>query len=104
MFGSSMLTNSASTARDFCMLERNVLSHFKFALLLSLLSSSLLLHARLVPSSAEQDPAFSIPLASLGFVAAIVSIAIGFWEYFKGFQDMRMERAFLTAPKFVYFV
>ena len=95
--------NSASTARDFCMLERNILSHLKLALLLSLLSSSLLLQARLVPSTDGQTNG-SIALASLQFVIAIACISIGLWEYFRGFQDMRMARAFLTTPKFVYLV
>lgn len=101
MSESGTLVNSASTARDFCMLERNILSHLKLALLLSLLSSSLLLQARLVPSTDDQNDASSIPLASLQFVAAIACISIGLWEYFRGFRDMRMERAFLTTPKFV---
>lgn len=86
------------------MLERNILSHLKLALMLSLLSSSLLLQARLVPSTSEPDNASSIPLASLLFVAAIACISIGLWEYFRGFRDMRMAKAFLTTPKFVYFV
>ena len=100
----STLVNSASTARDFCMLERNILSHLKLALLLSLLSSSLLLQARLVPSTSELNNPSSIPLASLLFVAALACISIGVWEYFRGFRDMTMARAFLTTPKFVYFV
>ena len=97
--------NSASTARDFCMLERNILSHLKLALLLSLLSSSLLLQVRLVPSTTNaQSEASSIPLATLLFVAALACISIGLWEYFRGFRDMRMARAFLTTPKFVHFL
>jgi hypothetical protein len=84
------------------MLERNILSHLKLALLLSLLSSSLLLQVRLVPSTNEPKKASSIPLASLLFVSAIACISIGLWEYFRGFRDMRMARAFLTTPKFVY--
>jgi hypothetical protein len=103
-FASITLVNSASTARDFCMLERNILSHLKLALLLSLLSSSLLLQARLVPSTDEQTDASSIALASLQFVIAIACISIGLWEYFRGSQDMRMARAFLTTPKFVYLI
>jgi hypothetical protein len=102
--GTGTLANSASTARDFCMLERNILSHLKLALLLSLLSSSLLLQARLVPSTDNQNDPSSIPLATLLFVAAIACISIGLWEYFRGFRDMRMTRAFLSTPKFVYFV
>jgi len=84
------------------MLERNILSHLKLALLLSLLSSSLLLGARLVPNTKEDnESASSIPLASLQFIAAIASVSAGVWEYYKGFQDMRMARAFLAAPKCV---
>lgn len=86
------------------MLERNILSHLKLALLLSLLSSSLLLQARLVPSTNQLKDTTSIPLASLLFVAAIACISIGLWEYFRGFRDMRLARAFLTTPKFVYFL
>ena len=86
------------------MLERNILSHLKLALLLSLLSSSLLLQARLVPSTNDQNTVSSISLASLLFIAAIACISIGLWEYFRGFRDMRMSRAFLTSPKFVFFV
>ena len=104
MLESSVLENSGSTARDFCMLERNILSHLKLALLLSLLSSSLLLHSRLVPNTSDQSSASAIPLASLQFAAAIASIIAGVWEYYRGFRDVRMARAFLTAPKFVYFV
>ena len=101
---SSMLENTGSTARDFCMLERNILSHIKLALLLSLLSSSLLLQARLVPTTSKQNDASAIPVASLQFAAAIASIAAGLWEYYRGFKDMRMARAFLAAPKYVYFL
>lgn len=84
------------------MLERNILSHIKLAVTLSLLSSSLLLHARLVPTTVPSDPS-SIPLGVVQFAAALACIAIGVWEYYRGFQDMRIGRAFLTAPKFVYF-
>ncbi|KAF8802952.1 hypothetical protein BYT27DRAFT_7111072 [Phlegmacium glaucopus] len=102
-----MLENVGSTARDFCMLERNILCHLKLAILLSLLSSSLLLHARLVPPSSPKDQtreANNIPLASLQFVAAIASISAGIWEYCKGFQDMRKARPFLAAPRLHYII
>jgi len=87
------------------MLERNIISHLRLALLLSLLSSSLLLHARLVPSTNPNErndaSAIGISLACLQFAAAIASIFAGLWEYYRGFQDMKMARALLGAPKFV---
>ncbi|KAK0446817.1 hypothetical protein EV421DRAFT_1901658 [Armillaria borealis] len=53
VFSRNAIENSGSTARDFCMLERNMLAHIKLALLLSVLSSSLILQARLVPTADE---------------------------------------------------
>ncbi|PPQ78404.1 hypothetical protein CVT25_011627 [Psilocybe cyanescens] len=95
---SHMVPNTGSTARDFCMLERNILSHFKLALLLSLMSSSLLLHARLVPG--EQDSGSGgVPLASVEFAAAMIAILAGIWEYYSGYADLRQARAFLAAAK-----
>jgi len=86
-----------STARDFCMLERNVLSHLKLALLLSLLASSLLLHSRLVPADSTNNNRYELPLACVEFAAAIASIAAGVWEYLSGYSDYRNARAFLTG-------
>ncbi|KAJ7091351.1 hypothetical protein B0H15DRAFT_778064, partial [Mycena belliarum] len=90
-----------SPARDFCMLERNLLSHLKLALLLSLLSSSVLLRARLVP---EDNPApmprtTGIVVASLQFAAALAAIAAGVWEYYCGYRDICNMHAFLVAVK-----
>jgi len=85
------------------MLERNILSHFKLALLLSLLASSLLLHARLVPADDPTDASFGLPLACVEFVTAIATIVAGVWEYFSGYSDYRHARAFLTgvSPHFI---
>ncbi|KAG6910015.1 hypothetical protein DXG01_013737 [Tephrocybe rancida] len=96
-----MVPNAGSTARDFCMLERNLLAHLKLALLLSLLSSSILLRARLVPEpegtpSGKEDPT-SIPLASVELAASLATIAAGFWEYHTGYRDLRDMRAFLVG-------
>ncbi|KDR80655.1 hypothetical protein GALMADRAFT_135783 [Galerina marginata CBS 339.88] len=97
---SHMVENTGSTARDFCMLERNILSHFKLALLLSLLSSSLLLHARLVPSDEQKHQlGGGIPLASVEFFAAITAIVGGIWEYYSGYHDLRQRRAFLAGTQ-----
>lgn len=98
---SHLVENIGSTARDYCMLERNILSHLKLALLLSILSSSLLLHARLVPDSHDDQKSSSIPLASIEFVAAMACIVAGVWEYYSGYQDLRNSRAFLVGVKCV---
>lgn len=100
------LENTGSTARDFAMLERNILSHLKLALLLSLLSSSVLLRARLVPdnTTAPTTSKAGIPIASVQFAASIAAIAAGCWEYHCGYRDLRNMRAFLVATKYVLFL
>ncbi|KAF9565810.1 hypothetical protein CPC08DRAFT_629080 [Agrocybe pediades] len=98
------IPNTGSTARDFCMLERNILSHLKLALLLSLLASSLLLHARLVPEEGSPNPGYNFPLAIVEFLAALIAIVAGIWEYFSGCSDLRNSKAFLTGvkPHFIF--
>lgn len=99
-----MVENTGSTARDFAMLERNILSHVKLAVILSLLSSSLLLHARLVPSEDEgnNQQRSGVILGSFQFAAAILSLAAGAWEYYSGYWDLRKARAFLASPQLVF--
>jgi hypothetical protein len=96
-----VVENVGSTARDFCMLERNILSHLKLALLLSLLSSSVLLRARLVPTSDGADvPDYSrygFPMAAVQFVASLAAIVAGCWEYQRGYWDMRDMKAFFAT-------
>ncbi|KAJ7281554.1 hypothetical protein C8J57DRAFT_1500250 [Mycena rebaudengoi] len=103
MRGPQMLENVGSAARDLCMLERNLLSHLKLAMLLSLLSSSVLLRARLVPdanpNSPEMSPKTGIIVASLQFGAALAAIAAGGWEYYCGYWDIRNMHAFLVSVK-----
>jgi len=96
--------DGGSEARDFCMLERNLLSHLKLALLLSVLSSSLLLHTRLVPGKEEQHDASSgIPLACVQFAAAIAAIVAGAREYYTGYWNVKKTKALLTADMSVLF-
>lgn len=98
-----MVKNTGSNARDFCMLERNLLSHLKLALLLSLLSSSMLLRARLVPDTGglpELQSKDGIPLAVVQIAASIAVIVAGAWEYHSGYKDLRDMRAFLVAAKY----
>lgn len=116
-----LLKVHGSNVRDFVMLERNLLTHLyvflncttclglnstfparRFAVALTLFAASMLLNARL-PSpdssghTSESDS--NIPLASVQAVAAIVTIAVGLWEYRKSFKDMCDMKAFLTAAK-----
>jgi hypothetical protein len=97
-----MIENTGSTARDFCMLERNILSHLKLALLLSLLSFSVLLRARLVPTDGvEYSHKLGLPMATIQIIASIAAIAAGCWEYRCGFRDLRDMKAFLVSPGWV---
>ncbi|KAG7088375.1 hypothetical protein E1B28_012377 [Marasmius oreades] len=97
-----VVENAGSNARDFCMLERNLLSHVKLTLLLFLVSCSLLLQARLVPDP-EGDPVGSsmigLPLASIQIIAAVLALVGGVWEYHNGFKDVIGMRAFLVKRK-----
>ncbi|EMD39146.1 hypothetical protein CERSUDRAFT_81908 [Gelatoporia subvermispora B] len=98
------LENTGSAARDFAMLERNLLSHVRLAILLSLLASSLLLHARLPdpssPSSGDTPNVIgNIPVAAIAVITALAAIGAGLWEYWRGYKDMREMRGFLVATK-----
>ncbi|OBZ73601.1 hypothetical protein A0H81_06137 [Grifola frondosa] len=96
--------NTVSAARDYAMLERNLLSHIRLAVLLSLSSSSLLLHARLPSSSnpaSGQTPRTNagLAIAIVEVTAALTAISAGVWEYYQGYKDMREMRGFLAASK-----
>lgn len=102
----SVCQNRGSTARDYAMLERNILAHFKLALLLSLLSSSLIVNARFPgidnPSNYHKPlQSASFPLAVMLFIAAIGTLIAGGWEYISNCADMQDEKAFLAASKSV---
>ncbi|GJE90940.1 hypothetical protein PsYK624_070870 [Phanerochaete sordida] len=100
--------NTGSAARDYAMLERNLLSHLRLASLLLLLAASVLLNARLPspsdPSGDTPHSAGSIPLASIEVVTALVAIGAGVWEYRRGYQDMQDMKGFLTAVKPHFYV
>lgn len=102
LFASNGVDNVGSQARDFCMLERNLLSHIKLALLLALLSWSVLLRARLVPEQPEDEgDSGGIPLSAVEFGAALTCVAAGSWEYYQGYWDLRTSTPFLRATKYV---
>lgn len=100
----NVVPNTGSTARDFCMLERNLLSHLKLALLLSLLSSSLLLRTRLVPepegTPSKAEDSISLPLSGVELAASLATVVAGAWGYFTGYRDLRDMRAFLVGVKY----
>ena len=86
------------------MLERNLLSHLRLAVLLSLSFASLLLNARLPtpsdPGSAQTPQSKTgLAISWMELIAAVLSIAAGFWEYWQGYIDMKTQRGFLRATQ-----
>jgi len=82
------------------MLERNVLAHLKLALLLSLLSSSALLKARLpdpIDGSASSSSKAGVPVGTVLMTASIAAIGAAYYEYTSNMRTMRNMRAFLVA-------
>jgi hypothetical protein len=78
-----IVENAGSNARDFCMLERNLLAALKLACLLCLLFASILLRGRLTSDeeSPDRQPAGAeMSIASLHFAAAVVVIGGGIFE------------------------
>ncbi|KAI0031438.1 hypothetical protein K488DRAFT_52057 [Vararia minispora EC-137] len=93
-----------SSPRDFCMLERNFLSHARLALLFVLFSSAVLLQIRL-PLTSDNNPeepmngSVTYALASMATAAAACVIAAGYSEYELGFQDVRKLRPTYKSSK-----
>ncbi|KAG2157782.1 uncharacterized protein EDB93DRAFT_1124583 [Suillus bovinus] len=97
-----------SNVRDFCMLERNFLTHIKLVLLLLLMFASALLGIRLPgpPGTRESESlgSFGLPLAILQFIAALLTIAAAFWEYRIGLDDLMKVRAFFAVNRLHYII
>ncbi|KAL1659087.1 hypothetical protein GGF50DRAFT_131293 [Schizophyllum commune] len=94
--------NTGSTARDYLMLERNLLTHLKLALLLSIVASSVLLKAKIVPSEGDGFTEGGrrsgwLALASFEFAAALFTIGAAVWQYFDASEDMRRARPFMES-------
>lgn len=96
---------TGSTVRDFCMLERNYLSHFKLVLLLLLLLCSSLLGSRL-PAPPESDGnshasmgGVRLPVAILLYIAALLTVTAAVWEYHTGVKCLLKVRAFLVGTR-----
>lgn len=95
-----LLENVGSATRDFCMLERNILSHFRLALLLSLLSASVLLRVRLIPEEPpDRHSHAGLPMATVQFVASLAAITVGWWEFQSDLKNLKNMRAFLVTAK-----
>lgn len=92
-----------SNVRDFCMLERNFLSHLKLVLLLMLLSSTALLGVRFPgPSTSSQGETLgtaSLPAAIIQLVAALATITAAIWEYHSGVKGLLGVKAFLAVTR-----
>jgi hypothetical protein len=49
--------------------------------------------------SDESLGSFSLPLAILQFIAALLTIAAAFWEYYAGLDDLMKVRAFFVSTR-----
>lgn len=96
-----------SAARDYCMLERNLLAHLKLAILLCLLFASILLRGRLpLPDHQAGEKPADVPhaglsVAALQMASALLLLAGGVYEYHTGIRDLHIGRAFLTSDRYV---
>lgn len=104
------LAIEGSSPRDFCMLERNFLSHVRLALLLALFASAVLLEVRLPLNSSDKEDedhrsdgnrADVVSLASVGIGAAVLVILAGYGEYELGFRDIRNLHPTFHSSKYV---
>ena len=96
-----------SSPRDFCMLERNFLSHLRLALLLALFAAAVLLEVRLPLGSSDGKEDRSdgnwtdvVVLACVGLGAAVLVILAGYGEYELGFRDIRSLHPTLQSSKY----
>ncbi|TFK51815.1 hypothetical protein OE88DRAFT_1658453 [Heliocybe sulcata] len=85
------------------MLERNLLSHYRLAILLSLISSAILLRTRLSMNDGQEDDASPgkgvLPIGALEAATALLAIGAGLWEYQSSSVGMRNQRAFIDVAK-----
>jgi hypothetical protein len=101
-----MLDIIGSNPRDFCMLERNFLSHVKLALLFVLFGAAVLLQVRLPLKSSGPDDqdtskthSITYILAAIAAAAAIFVILAGYGEYELSFRDIRELRPSFKSTK-----
>ncbi|CCA66953.1 hypothetical protein PIIN_00791 [Serendipita indica DSM 11827] len=102
-FKTVTVDNVGSEARDFCAIERTYLSQIRFGLLLGLLSSALLLNARLPDPSGSHEhkvPTYALPLASLYFAASLVCLAAAIQNYNRLWKGLKNGAAFVQSSRY----
>ncbi|KAG8684330.1 hypothetical protein FRC09_015458 [Ceratobasidium sp. 395] len=91
--------NVGSTARDHCTTERTLLAYTRLGLILFILSSSLLLKARIpTPDDDGRDDPDNLVTFPLGIVysmAAIIVLLAGWMGYESDLKGLLSERAFV---------
>ncbi|CAE6433383.1 unnamed protein product [Rhizoctonia solani] len=104
---SSFVPNTGSAARDYCTIERTLLSFTRLGLVLFVLSVSLLLKARL-PGPEDEDNetggAAALPLGTIYFAASLLAIVSGWMGYESDLKGLLKERAFVGGYKFTEIV
>ncbi|CEL52417.1 hypothetical protein RSOLAG1IB_00958 [Rhizoctonia solani AG-1 IB] len=101
----SLVANTGSTARDYCTIERTLLSFTRLGLVLFVLSASLLLKARLPgPEDDETGGDAALPLGTIYVAASLLAIISGWMGYESDLKGLREERAFVGGYKFTEIV
>lgn len=86
-------------------IERTYLSHLRLAVVLALLSASILLNTRLPDPDADGDSTVSdsqlhgLTFGSLFFVASLAALFGGMINYDKLWSGMKSGKAFVQSPK-----
>jgi len=95
----SIVPNIGSAARDYCTIERTLLSYARLGLILFVLSASLLLQAR-IPDPEDENPAEpddleTFPLGVVYFAASILALGAGWIGYESDLKGLLEERGFV---------
>ena len=89
-------------------IERTYLSHLRLGVVLTLLTASILLNARLPAPNDDKDPINNrsplsgLRFGSLYFAAALAAFFGGLLNYDKLWSDMKTGRAFVQSPRSVF--
>lgn len=85
-------------------IERTYLSHIRLGLLLSLLSAAILLNARLpdpITESSEGSHPYTVTLGSLYFIASILGLTAGLFNYERLWKGLKDGAAFVQSSRSV---
>ncbi|GAA5921548.1 hypothetical protein JCM3775_003099 [Rhodotorula graminis] len=101
LWGSVLVPNNGSTARDYCARERNFLSMIKTATILALVSASLLIRFQFGEqvSMPQFERYAQTPLGVLFFVACLVTLAAGTFTFYSTLSGYEHRRAFVYAGR-----